>query len=161
LTRESITLEELQQKVGTAAEPIKFEIEKGLITRFVQAVGDSNPLWQDEEHAKTSKYGDMVAPPWLLCALMTVSHPDSRSRAVPLPVPEVPPPRQHILDGGEEWEFFLPMRLGDTITSRSKLVNVFEREGRLGKMLFFVYQTSYTNQRGELVAKSSSTVINY
>jgi acyl dehydratase len=161
LTRESTTLEELQQKIGTAAGPIKFEIEKGLIARFVQAVGDSNPLWQNEEYTKTSKYGGIIAPPWLLCALMTVSLPDSQPKSVPLPVPEVPPPRQHILDGGGEWEFFLPMRLGDTITSRSKLANVFEREGRMGKMLFFVYQTSYTNQHDELVARSSSTLINY
>jgi len=155
------TLEELKRKIGTAAEPIRFDIERGLIARFVQAVGDSNPLWQNEEYARKTGYGGIVAPPWLLCALMTVSLPDSRPRSVPLPVPEVPPPREHILDGGEEWEFFLPMRLGDTITSRSKLVNVFEREGRLGKMLFFVYQTSYANQRSELVARCSSTLINY
>ena len=155
------TLEELQQKIGTAAEPIRFDIERGLIARFVQAVGDSNPLWQDEAYARKTGYGGIVAPPWLLCALMTLSHPDSRPGSVPLPVPEVPPPREHILDGGEEWEFLLPMRLGDTITSRSKLINVFEREGRLGKMLFFVYQTSYTNQRGEPVGRCSSTLINY
>ena len=161
LTEKRITLEQLQQKIGTTADPIKFEIEKGLIRKFVQAVGDSNPLWQDEEYAKTTKHGGVVAPPWLLCALMTASPPDSRPKSVPLPVPGVPPPHKHILDGGEEWEFLLPMRLGDTITSRSKLANVFEREGRMGKMLFFVYQTSYTNQRGELVARSSSTVINY
>jgi len=161
LAKASITLNELQPKIGTAAEPIKFGIEQGLISSFVQAVGDSNPLWQDEEYAKTTKHGGIIAPPWLLCALITASLPDSRPGSVPLPVPEVPPPRQHILDGGEEWEFFLPMRLGDTITSRSKLANVFEREGRMGKMLFFVYQTSYTNQRGESVARSSSTLINY
>jgi len=161
LAKASITLDELQQKIGTAAKPIKFEIEQGLISRFAQAVGDFNPLWQDEAYSRTTKHGGIVAPPWLLCALMTASLPDSRPGSVPLPVPEVPPPRQHILDGGEEWEFFLPMRLGDTITSRSKLANVFEREGRMSKMLFFVYETSYTNQRGESVARSSSTLINY
>ena len=70
-------------------------------------------------------------------------------------------PRKHVLDGGEEWEFFLPMRLGDTITSRSRLASVSEREGRIGSMLFFVYETSYENQRGELAARCSSTMINY
>ena len=161
MTEGSVTLEELKQKIGTEARPVTFEIERGLITRFVQAVGDSNPLWQDEDYAGKTGYGGIIAPPWLLCALMTLSGPDSRPGSVPLPVPEVPPPREHILDGGEEWEFLLPMRLGDTITSRSKLIDVFEREGRLGKMLFFLYQTSYTNQRGESVARCSSTLINY
>lgn len=161
MAKESITLEELQKKIGTETKPVKFEIERELIRRFVQAVGDSSPSWQDEEYAKMTKYGGIIAPPFLLCAFMTVSLPDSQPRSVPLLVPEVPPPRKHTLDGGGEWEFFLPLRLGDTITSRSKLANVFEREGRIGKMLFFIYETSYTNQRGEVVAKSSSTLINY
>ncbi len=161
MTKESITLEELQKKIGTEAKPIEFELGKELIRRLVQAVGDSNPLWQDEEYAQKAQYGGIVAPPWLLCALMTVSLPDSRPGSVLSLVPEIPPPRKHILAGGGEWEFSLPLRLGDIITSRSKLANVFEREGKVGKMLFFVYETSYTNQRGEVVARSSSTLINY
>jgi acyl dehydratase len=161
LIKESITVEELQKEIGTEAKPVEFKLEKELIRRFVQAVGDSNPLWQDEEYAQKAQYGGIVAPPWLLCALMTVSLADSRTGSVPLLVPEVPPPRKHILDGGQEWELFLPLKLGDIITSHSKLANVFEREGKVGKMLFFVYETSYTNQRGEVVARSSCTLINY
>jgi len=53
------------------------------------------------------------------------------------------------------------MRLGDTISSRTRFVDVFEREGRVGKMLFLVYETTYTNQHGESVAKASYTIINY
>ena len=159
--KESPSLKELQRRIGTVAKPIEFEIDRTVISNFVQAVGDSNPLWQDEAYARATEYGGVIAPPYLLCALMTVCLPDPRSGAVPLPVPEVPLPRERVLDGGEAWEFIQPMRLGDTVTSRSKLVNVFEREGKIGKMLFFVYETAYTNQRGQAVARASHTVINY
>ena len=161
MVKEDSILEGLRKRIGTEAEPITLEIDRALIGRFVRAVGDPNPLWQDEEYARTTGYGSIIAPPFLLCALMTACPHDSRYGIAPLPVPELPPPREHILDGGEEWEFFRPMRLGDTISSRTRFVDVFEREGRVGKMLLLVYETTYTNQHGESVAKASYTIINY
>jgi len=53
------------------------------------------------------------------------------------------------------------MRVGDVITSRTKLTDVKKREGRLGEMFILVYEAENTNQRGELVAKSVNTIINY
>ena len=161
MAQEDIVVEDLQKKVGTEAKPVRLEIEKGLIRRYVEAVGDNNPLWQDEEYARGTTYGGIIAPPWLLCALMATFPGSSQPKTLPSAVPEVTLPRKRVLDGGGEWEFSLPLRLGDTITARTKLGKVFEREGRIGKMLFFVYETKYTNQRGELVATSSSTLINY
>jgi len=70
LVKEDITLEGLQKRIGTEAEPLTFEIDKALIRSFVRAVGDPNPLWQDEEYARTTKYGSIVAPPFLLCAMI-------------------------------------------------------------------------------------------
>jgi len=145
LAQEDI-VEDLQKKVGTEGKPVRLEIEKGLVRRYVEAVGDNNPLWQDEEYARGTSYGGIIAPPWLLCALMATFPTVSQAKTLPSAVPEVTLPRERVLDGGGEWEFSLPLRLG---------------EGRIGKMLFFVYETKYTNQRGELVARSSSTLINY
>jgi len=160
LAQEDI-VEDLQKKVGTEGKPVRLEIEKGLVRRYVEAVGDNNPLWQDEEYARSTKHGGIIAPPWLLCALMATFPSVSQPKTLPYAVPEVTLPRERVLDGGGEWEFSLPLRVGDTVTARTKLAKVFEREGRIGKMLFFVYETTYTNQRGELVARSSSTLINY
>jgi acyl dehydratase len=161
LAEKHIAVEELQKKIGTEAKPVTLEIEKGLIRRYVEAVGDTNRLWQDEDYARSTRYGGSIAPPWLLCALMATFPTVSQPKTLPYAVPEVTLPRERVLDGGGEWEFHLPLRLGDTITARTKLAKVFEREGRIGKMLFFVYETDYTNQRDEPVARSSSTLINY
>jgi acyl dehydratase len=161
LAEKHIAVEDLQKKIGSAGKPVALEIDKGLIRRYVDAVGDPNPLWQDEEYARGTEYGGIIAPPWLLCALMATFPIVSQAKTLPSAVPEVTLPRERVLDGGGEWEFSLPLRVGDTITAHTKLAKVFEREGRMGKMLFFVYETNYTNQRSELVARSSSTLINY
>jgi len=53
------------------------------------------------------------------------------------------------------------MRPGDIVTARSTLAGYREREGRLGVMLFSTTADEWTNQRGELVKRSESTLIRY
>ena len=36
------------------------------IRHFANGIGDDNPLWNDEEYAKGTPYGDMIAPPSFL-----------------------------------------------------------------------------------------------
>ena len=65
------------------------------------------------------------------------------------------------LDGGSEWDYFEPVRPGDRITVTNYLADVFERQGRLGLMLFMVRETKYVNQLGQVVALQRSTGISY
>ena len=54
-----------------------------------------------------------------------------------------------------------PVQAGDVITATTKVVDIYEREGRLGKMLFVISETTYKNQDGEIVAKARNTGISY
>ena len=143
--------EEMRQRaVGIVSKPAILEVEKGSVQRFAEAVGDANPLWNDEAAARQSPYGGIIAPPTFL-------------RSVRLERPQLPfdVPFKRLLDGGSEWEYFGPVRVGDRITAVSRIMDVSERSGRLGAMLFTVAETSYTNQLGELVATQRNTLIRY
>ena len=70
-------------------------------------------------------------------------------------------PMGRILDGGGEWEYIKPVRPGDVLTVVDKLYDLRVREGRMGKMLFIVTELTWTNQKGEVVARSLGTLINY
>ena len=70
-------------------------------------------------------------------------------------------PMKRRLDGGGEWEFYKPIKLGDGITVTSKIVDYTEREGRMGNMLFAITEITWKNQDGEVVAKSKGTSIRY
>jgi len=61
--------------------------------------------------------------------------------------------------GGNEVEFFRPMRPGDRITRVGKIVDMTEKEGRSGPLVFTVFENRYTNQDGELVAVERLTAI--
>ena len=146
-------IDEMRAAIGRQSEPGVVEIEKGMIRKFVEAIEDPNPLWQDEEYARRGRYGGIVAPPGLLTAAMMGGTGGQR--------PLVKFPKPNIMDGGGDWEYFEPIRPGDVLTVMSKLHDIREREGRMGKMIFIVTETTWRNQRNELVARALNTLINY
>jgi hydroxyacyl-ACP dehydratase HTD2-like protein with hotdog domain len=75
--------------------------------------------------------------------------------------PTVNSPYTANLDGGSEWEYFEPVRVGDQISVTQYLSDISERRGSLGHMLFMVRETKYTNQFGNVVALQRTTGISY
>ncbi|MFL2627147.1 MAG: MaoC family dehydratase N-terminal domain-containing protein [Dehalococcoidia bacterium] len=146
----TIIPESLLEAIGVESDPITYEIEKGHIARFAEAIGDENPLFSDEIKARNSRYGGIIAPPTFYRALRPGSLPESAES-----------PFTRNLDAGSDWEFFEPIRPGDRITVTIKLADVVEREGRLGKMIIITRETRYENQLGQIVATQKTNGISY
>ena len=145
-----LTEEMRQQAIGVESQPVTMEVEKGHIQRFAEAIGDTNPVYNDEAAARKSAYGGLVAPPTFLRSV----------RGVNLELPfELSFSRR--LDGGSDWEYFQPVRPGDRITAVARVAELTERSGRLGAMVFMTTITTYTNQFEEVVATQTNTLIAY
>jgi acyl dehydratase len=143
--------EEMRRKaIGIEAQPLVLEVEKGHVKRFAEAVGDPNPLWCDDAVARKSHHGGIVAPPTFL-----------RAARVERPMLPFDLPFTRTLDGGSEWEYFEPIRAGDTITAKAHVADIIERSGRLGPMLITTIEHTYTNQLDEVVATQLTTYIRY
>ena len=143
-------LEEIKKLVGMESAPASYLIEKGHVRRFAEAIGDPSPLFSDEVKARQSRYGGIIAPPTFLR--------NCPSGPFPLPIRS---PFTRALDGGSDWEYFEPVRPGDTITSVQKFSGVETRQSRLGTMMITARETRYTNQLGQLVAVQRSHGISY
>ncbi len=150
MSEESVITDEMRAAVGVESEPGVWPIERGAIEKFANAIGDSSDLYTDEAAARETPAGGVIAPPTFLRLLAPGAH----KAAYAMPYVEV-------LDGGSEYEYHVPIRVGDTITSTVTLVEIFEKPGRLGLMLFRVHEFRYVNQYGQLVATQRSTSINY
>ena len=151
MATQSLITDALRQAIGVESAPRSTDIEKGAIRRFAQAIDDPNPLYRDEAAARGSRYGGIIAPPTFL-------------RSVPAERPELPldRPLGRLLDGGSEWEYFEPVRPGDTITAVTRLADLAERVSKsIGQMLIVTFETTYTNQLGQVVASQRSTSIRY
>ena len=137
----------------------EFEVEKGMLKRFAIAVGDPNPVYYDEAFARTTAYGGIIAPPtflfeWNHHRHSAMPHEELRSTFSSL---ESQP---RILRGGTEYEFFQPVRPGDIIKTKSRITDVYEKQGKVfGQMVFMACETNYFNQKEESLGKSKETMI--
>ena len=54
--------------IGKEGEPFHApdEVSKSMIRHYIEMMEDANPLYTDEEYAKKSKYGGIIAPPQML-----------------------------------------------------------------------------------------------
>lgn len=117
------------------------------IRNYVNGVGDNNPLYRDEEYAKKTKYGRLVAPPnWLYSVFPTW---------VLQGLPGI-----HAFHSGNDWIFYKPIFLGDTITATCKFMGFDVKSSRFAQKTVFEYQRSdFYNQRNELVARTDLWLI--
>jgi len=118
-------------------EPTTASVEAGHVRRFAEAIGDSNPRWTTE------------APPTFLVALVPVS----------LHLADAEAYGKGWLNGGNRFEYFAPVMVGDRITAAGHIADVYEKTGSSGSLLFIVFETEYVNQRGDKVATLRGTTI--
>ncbi len=151
MAQQSLITPEMRKSIGKDLGSVTIEIEKGMIRKYAEAIEDSNPLWTDPSFAAKTRYKGLIASPGLFTAIMM------RGGALrPLDTGLT-----RLLDGGGEYEFLKPVRPGDVLTAHNTLKDLFERPGKMGPMLFQVFETTWTNQKGELVATNRSTMICY
>ena len=143
--------DEQKKFIGVESEPITHDVERGAIRLFAQAIGDPNPLFNDEKQARKSRFGGMIAPPTFVRLLMPREMPR-------VDIPNMP---KRLLDGGSEWEFHEPIRPGDRITVIARLADLRETEGRMGAMVVRVTEVRYINQFDELCTIQRMSLINY
>jgi hypothetical protein len=142
----TLTDEMRSQVIGVESEPTTLEVERGHVARFAEAIGDDNPAYT----AGTPQSSGVVAPPTFLRAIRDVRP------VVPFDVPFT-----RLLDGGSDWEYFEPVRAGDTITAVGRIEDMRERTGSIGQMLISTIKITYRNQAGAIVATQTSTSIRY
>ena len=125
------------------------------IRRWVMAMDNPNPLHWDEEFARNSKFGGLIAPQSIAVGL------DFGHGAQPACVGYIP--ESHLIFGGEEWWFYgTPVRPGDKLFQDRRFHGYKVVETKFaGPTMFSHGDTIHKNQHGALVAKERSTAIRY
>ena len=145
----------------------RFPVEAGHILMFARSVGDPNPVYADEEYAKSAGLDGVIAPPTFVQASAQFD-PDYVLR------PKVGAPwfgsgkepsgiRREGGGGGgggggtglhaeQHYTYHRPLRAGDVLTATTRPGERWEKEGRrAGKLVFSETITEYRDENGELV----------
>lgn len=125
------------------------------IRRWVQAMDYANPLHWDENFARESRFGGIVAPQSFTVAM------DYGHGCHPSCVGKIP--GSHLIFAGEEWWFYgTPIRPGDKLTQERTFAGYRVTDtGFAGPTMFADGDTVHRNQHGALIAKERATSIRY
>ena len=117
------------------------------LRNFVNGVGDSNPLYRDEDYAKRTRYRRLIAPPsWLYSVFPTW---------VLQGLPGV-----HAFHSGNNWTFYKPIFVGDTIRPECIFTGFDVKPSSFAGKLVMEYQrANFYNQRDELVASTKAWLV--
>jgi acyl dehydratase len=147
--------EKVARLIGPIGEPQIWEVERGAIRRFADAIDDPNPLYRDVEYARNSKYGTIMAPTGF-CGWPTKGGLMESMGSIMGPMVNAGYPV--IVDAGVEFESFVPIRAGDILSCHSKITNIAEKTTKSGKgMLMLTAEANFLNQNGDkaLTVRSS------
>jgi acyl dehydratase len=142
-------IEDARKMIGLQLRPEGPYLQDATIDtmrNFCNGIGDLNPLFRETGDGRASRYGEMIAHPMFPMAYGWIG----RTR---WGLPGV-----HGFYAGNDWELFRHIRAGDRISSIERVVGVEVKESKFsGRLVLQYLEASYSNQRGELVARALGT----
>ena len=137
--------------IGWTSPASTVEVEKGRVRFFAQAIGETKPLYRDEEVARAAGYRSIPIPPTFLFCLETENSSSSRL------LETLNIGMERILHGEQFFRYHHAVCAGDCITFQSKVSDIYSRKG--GALEFIVLESTATNQDGVLVGEMRSSII--
>ena len=135
--------------IGRASEPLIVDVERGHIRRFVEAIGDDNPIYRDEAAARAAGFSSIPAPP----TFATCLRPNDVRAGLDFDWAK-------ILHGEQEFCYRRPLLAGDRLTLVQRIADVYSKTGKSGTMDFLVLDTeAHDEAGGELVFTARSIVV--
>jgi acyl dehydratase len=133
--------------VGRRSEPVLNVVERDAVRLFADAIADPSPLYREEEAARRSRYGRILAPP-------TFPRTFDYGRVEGL---ELPP--AGLIHGEFRILYERPLLVGDEVLCRLQLKESYDKEGRRGLLGFLLFERTGRDPEGNLVFTTNDTVV--
>ncbi len=131
---------------GMQLPDITYTITPEILERYLDGIDDLNPLYLDEDYAKSSPFGGPIVPPISMAMYTTVSN-------LIRPLGLVIPPG--LLQAKQQYEFTGIVRPGEKLAIRSIVEDKYEKKDRK----FVLLKSEVFNEKGEKAGTSWLTVI--
>jgi acyl dehydratase len=154
---------ELSRWIGreTPARPLE-TIAASDVRRYVDATGDANPLWLDNDFARSAGYNGRILPP-MLVGWMPFSFKESTDRANTNPSDlrrQLPLPAEYtnVRNAGSETEWLEPVYLGEQLSTRTRITDIVARQGKAGLGIYITQEEQLFNSDGRVVLRRVHTL---
>jgi acyl dehydratase len=160
---EAIITPELRGWIGrkTPLRPLEV-ISAADVRRYVDATGDDNPLWLDDDYARQAGYRGRILPPTLV-GWMPFSFREGTERANTNPTDlrrQLPLPHEYtnVRNAGSETEWVQPAYLGEQLSTQSTIVDIAARQGKAGLGIYISQEEQVLNFKQEMVLRRRHTL---
>lgn len=160
---ETIITPELRSWIGRGTPLRDLEIISASdVRRYVDATGDANPLWLDDDYARQAGYRGRILPPTLVGWVpfsfkegteRATTDPTDLRRQLPLPAGYI-----NVRNAGSETEWLQPVCLGEQLATQSSVIDIVARQGRAGLGIYISEEEQVLNFQRQIVLRRRHTL---
>lgn len=164
MSKDQLITEELRAWIGRETPLRRLEsVTASDIRRYVDATEDANPLWLDDEFARSKGYRGRLLPP-----MMVAWEPFSRwvgSGNVDYDgddlLKQLPFPANYtdMRNAGIEIEWLRPVELGEQLRAKTRIADIFARQGKAGLGIYVTREELIVDTQEEIVLRRHQTTV--
>lgn len=133
--------------IGKTSNKVKNTVDRLLVKRFAESIGDLHPIFVDEKYGEKSKYGVNIAPPTF-------------PRVFDYGVLEgVELPMKGLIHGEETYQYERPLLVGEEVYCYTMIQDYYEKKGKSGDMGFVVIKRVGEDAKGKTIFTEIQNVI--
>lgn len=157
-------VDEIRGRIGDSAPPIHAHVDRLTAQRYARAIGDGNPLYFDEEYARSLGYERLLVPWNFLpsCLDWTEGGPNDDLRVDGTRRNDmgwIPVAGVRLMGGGEQMTFHRPVYVDTDFVLTSHLDDAQPRDSRQGLMVVMRLRNTYATAAGDPLLTSTRTVL--
>lgn len=133
----------LKESIGKRSSKVKNTVERGMVKKFAEAIGDPHPIFIDEEVGKRSRYGQNIAPP-------TFPRVFDYGEVAGLELPN-----KGLIHGEQTYHYERPLVIGEEINCYTEVKDCYEKKG----MVFFVLKRYGETPENETIFTEEQVII--
>jgi acyl dehydratase len=131
--------------IGHTLPAFSVDVEKGRLRFFAKAIGQTDPVYVDEEAARAAGHSGLPVPPtFLFCLEMESPNPAAIRDLLGMDY-------KRLLHGEQGFTYHAMAHAGDTLTFSQRIEDIYDKKN--GALEFVVRKTRVRNQHDQLVAE--------
>ena len=129
---------------------------------YLPPLSVANPLWLDNDFARSAGYNGRILPP-VLVGWLPFSFKEGSERAntdfsdlrrqLPLPAEYT-----NVRNAGSETEWLEPVYLGEQLSTRTRITDIVARQGKAGLGIYITQEEQLFNSDGRVVLRRVHTL---
>ena len=135
--------------IGKTYGEIDYTVERDAVNRFVDAIGEQDPIYRDAEAAKAAGYPEQVAPPTFITVIQLMT-----SGQVVLDQ-ELGLDYSRVVHGEQSYRYERPLVVGEQIKATPRLARIDTKRSNE----FLTIESEIHDAAGRLVLMARSTLI--